>query len=91
FSSSSLDGIGGEEGVNLISVSRKLGGAETVIARFFVPYDVSRDVPTVAPAIVGDAANAVLTLAPGLETAYRIEADGLRPFRATAWVAQTEK
>ncbi|MGL4290307.1 MAG: hypothetical protein ACRCVA_28415 [Phreatobacter sp.] len=91
FSSSSLDGIGAQEPVNLVSVSRKIGGAEAVVGRFFVPYDISRDVPTFAPAIAGDADNTVLTLAPGLETAYRIETGGLKPFRTTAWIEQAEK
>ncbi|QCI68749.1 hypothetical protein [Phreatobacter stygius] len=90
-SSSSPGGVGAQLRVNLISVLRWDNGAGTVIGRFLVPYDVSRDAPSVAPEIAGDPANPVLTLAPGLAVAYRIEPGAVTPFRADAWVGQAER
>jgi hypothetical protein len=82
------EGQGVQQNVNLITLTRQARDGDRVIARFLVPYDVSRDQPSYFPMLtrVGDAL--VLQLGERIRTAYRIAGDTVTPFDAHAWVDQ---
>jgi hypothetical protein len=87
-SSDAPGGFGIQEGVNLINLTRLTAAGEKPLGRFLIGYDIVRDRPDMDPALARAGADAVLTLGPGLRTAYRISGDAITPFDAQAWVAE---
>ncbi|QCK87307.1 hypothetical protein E8L99_16855 [Phreatobacter aquaticus] len=82
---SASEGQGVQQSVNLIVLTRRSQGQEMVLARFLVPYDVSRDEPYFFPMVnkVGD--GFVLQLGERIRTAYRITGENVTPFDSHAW------
>lgn len=78
-------GEGIQQSVNLIVISRLAADGETVLGRFLVPYDISRDEPSFFPTAHRVADAIVVHLGDQVPTAYRIAGDRVTPFDSHAW------
>ncbi len=82
---SSGQGEGAEQPVNLVVLTRHVANEARELARFLVPYDISRDEPYFFPMVNRMGDGFVLQMGERIATAYRITGDTVTPFDSHAW------